>query len=235
MGQFSKISQSEFSTLMTKSRLTSEDRLKLQSCVISPLADYCSDLSYGDYDTIHALEEKNLYKILNTISIISGVYGQNIQTSFLEMRKCREIIRNIQPDHEHSKREADFMQLLMIMKYALSDFNDNLDAPPIFDGKMPQKLFQFRQQTANEWYQKTFLRVCGTAGYIYADLGLEEAWLYINGYIAHYLNQSQPGKYGIDVTLDMNDNIYCIMNRLINSVSGDNRTLNPIFSTRNLF
>ncbi|MBQ9700962.1 MAG: hypothetical protein IJV71_10135, partial [Lachnospiraceae bacterium] len=65
---------------------------------------------------IPALEVKKLYKNLKTISIISGVYGQNIQTSFLEMRKCSEIIRNIQPDHEHSKREADFMQLLMIMK-----------------------------------------------------------------------------------------------------------------------
>lgn len=233
MGQFSRINQSEFSTIMKKNGLTTDDRIKLQSYVFPPLADYCSDLSYGDYDKIHTLEEKNLYKILNVISILSGIFGENTKSQFLGLPMCRNIIRQIQPDREHTKRETDHMQLMMLMLHALSNFNANLGASPVFDGNMPQKLFQFRQQTANEWYEKTVLRICGTAGYIYADLGLEEAWLYVNGYIAHYLNQSQPGKYGIEVTLDMNDNIHRIMNRFINSVSGDNRNLKPIFSTHN--
>lgn len=232
MAQMNRISDEEYRTLFTKERFDTQDRFKLQSASMYPLADACKELSYGDYDTIHTLEEKNLYRLLNVASILAGAFGEDVQSQLLGLPKCRLIINQCQPGTDLTKRESDRGIYMLIMRHALSNFNDNIKAPAVFDGKMPQKLFQFRQQTADEWFNKIVEQVSFIAGSIYADQDLEEATAYVMGYIAFYLNRSQPGKYGADVDKNDNDNVYKIIRTFVDSVSGDYRTIQPIFSAR---
>ena len=225
-----KITTDEYKFILKKEKLSREDRLKLQSVVVYPLASACSDLSATDYERIYFLEEKNLYRVLNVACMLAGQFGDDIRSQLLGLPLCQSIIRELKPGSDVTERESKRNTYMMIMRCALSNFNSNLRTPVVFDGKMPQKLFQFRQQTANTWFEDLVGPVSFIAGSLYADLGLEEASLYVMGYIAYYLNQSQSGKYGIDMMRDDNDNIFKILSAFVCSVSGDSRSINPSLS-----
>lgn len=234
MAQLFSISLAEAREILEKNRMTEQDRFRLQSYTVAPLADSCKDLMYSDYDIIHSLEEKNLYRVLNTSGILAGVMGEDVRNELLGLRIPQIILDELKPSSSLTKRESDRSIYMMLMRHVLSNFNQDPRADPVFVGKMPQKVFQFRQQTAIDWFKNVVFNISIAAGYVYADLGLEDALAYVMGYIAHYLNRSNPGKYYADPKLNNNDNIGNIIQSYISSVSGDNRIINPLYSSTRL-
>lgn len=220
------ISAAEFASILQQSEISHQDRVKLQSFTIYSLLnspDY-ADMSANEKAVVAQLEEKNLYRILNVAAILAGAFGENVRDQLLGLPTCKQIVRDIRQDASSSKREQDRLIYFMLMLHSLANFSSNIRAIPEFAGKVPNKLFKFRQLTADTWFGEVAKKVSYTAGCVYADGGHEEALAYVTGYIAYYLNKSQPTKYfARKDDNDDNDAIYDIITRFVSNVSGDKR------------
>ena len=113
------------------------------------------------------------------------------------------------------------MEYYLLLKFMLAKFDINSNKA-VFDGRMPQKLFRFRQQTAELWFDDYVNQIAKLASLVYVSLGSEEAFAYVTGATAYFLNSSQPNRYSISSIDNINDSLYEIITKFIADVSGDN-------------
>ena len=75
-------------------------------------------------------------------------------------------------------------------------------------GKIPFKMFSYRQMDADKWFDSHCKFVLAVARRIYIKLGRIDALIYVAANCAYYLNKSQPFKYSINANESMNDALY---------------------------
>lgn len=220
MDVFAHISFDEADSIMNKQKLCPQDVYRLQSFIVySPLYSSFSDLTNTELMQINYLESKNIYRFMNAVAIICGIYGDARQTLF-KTDGARFFINGAHEKYPHDPKLAKQTIFNVLIKYMLSGFS--IQKSTLFEGRMPQKLFQFRQSTAEEWYNRYVNHTCYFSSRIYTDLGEEMALIYTLGSIAYYLNNSQPFKYYASSSdKNMNDAIYSILNKFISEVSGE--------------
>lgn len=203
------ISLEKINSILSKSEITQQDRFDLQSYVfIMPLHKKCIDLSASELAEVNSLESKNIYKVISCAAIIADV-----QQKLFASAKVNEILSIAEGD----KR----MEYYLLFKFMLANFDLNSNKA-VFDGRMPQKLFKFRQQTAELWFDDYVSQIAKFASLVYASLGSEEALAYVTGATAYFLNSSQPNRYSISSTDNINDSLYKIITKFIADVSGNN-------------
>lgn len=79
MIQLAEIGASDADRIIQQDRLSLEDRYSLQRFKLRDLANEYSDLSNDEIRMVHQLEERNLYKIINSCGMLLGVYGDDLR------------------------------------------------------------------------------------------------------------------------------------------------------------
>lgn len=219
MEEFSRITVDDFNRIYAKKdKITVSDRLKLQSFSVVPLCNRCDKLTNSDIQEIYYLENKNLSRVINIAMILTGKNKEGfalLQSSYLYSAFYEEIKSSYQ---DEKFRTQVFIRVMFDI--CLKDLN--IKGSIMFDGKMPQKLFQFRQQTADQWFADYTQAAINAFSLIYAYLGPDEALCFILAYTAYYLNRSQTFKYfALSTDKDMNDTIYRILMTFYDNIDGN--------------
>ena len=125
------------------------------------------DFSNEEVKEIHVIESKNLMQILNAFY---GVLFNNDWWPFKEIRKTSTYLAMIKAIKEEYKEEEQirFAYLSMMIKYLLT-FGDieKESYSESFQGKIPKKMFSFRQMRAHQWYDDYVLNIIALASLIY--------------------------------------------------------------------
>lgn len=220
MLSFPTISTSECQAILEKESLSLEDRFSLQRFQCRTLAGEYSDLSPNEIYEVKNLEEKNLYKIINSTGMLLGMFGEHVQQQVLSSRFIGKLY-SMDKDYDVSADDWERARFKMAIGHMLSNFNESPKAWPVFDGKIPSRPFKFRQITAETWYKDIVSLITTIAGTVYAKRGAEEAFAFVCGFIAHHLQHSQPERYSISSYTDENDAVYGILVSYINKMGGD--------------
>lgn len=219
MEVFSHISYQRSIEIMNKSKLTMNDVWELQSCVFQPLYKKFNGLSNSELNEIYFLESKNIYRVMNTGAIICGIYKDALH-DLLNTNAAQWLITSAREQSPNDKKFAEQLSFMLLFNFLLA--NCDIKCKPVFYGKVPQKLFEFRQTTAEDWFKEFVSFIGRYASKIYVDLGQDTAFGYILGSIAYYLNNSQTFKYYASSSdKNMNDAIYSILNKFMAEVSGE--------------
>ncbi|MBR6655998.1 MAG: hypothetical protein IKL20_05280 [Alistipes sp.] len=219
MQKFKTISIDEVNAIWQKGDyITKSDRLKLQSYTVTTLCEMCEGLTNEELAEVYFLESKNLWRVINIACCITGVYPEGLQ-----MLKNTHIYYQLQNEAQELDGSDIFKKRVFIQvlfEQSLKEFKQNGNIE--FQGRMPQKLFQFRQQTADNWFDSYSTTAAKLFAMIYAALGKDEAMAFIFGFTAYYLNKSQTFKYYAKSTdSNMNDTIFRILGEFTNVVGGD--------------
>lgn len=219
MEEFSRITVDEFNRIYAKTeKITSADRMKLQSFSVLPLCNRCEKLTNSEMQEVYYLENKNLSRVINIAMILSGknIEGLKLLQSTNIYILCLEECQSSYQDEKFKTR----VFITLMFKLCLKDLN--IKGRIEFDGKMPQKLFQFRQQTADQWFAEYTEAAINAFGLIYTYLGADEAFAFILAYTAYYLNRSQTFKYyALSSDRDMNDTIYRVLMSFYDNLDGN--------------
>lgn len=219
------ISSDEAQKIVDKSTITQFDRFKLDSFTIRTLSGEYPDMTNSELQEIYRLEIQNLKRLLNCTAILCGIYGQEALDKLMKIDFARKYVQQVNTDF--SGNERDRVLFAGLLKFLIADCNQNNFNSPVFDGKVPQKMFKFRQTTAESWWKDYITIFCQVAGHIYSHLGSEEAFGYALANTAYYLNKSQPFKfYPKSSDLNMNDTITNICREYIGEMFGDSNLLN---------
>ena len=219
MEELSRISGDELNRLYAKQdKITSLDRLRLQSFAVLPLCNRCDKLTNSEIQEIYYLENKNLFRVMNIAMVLTGKYEEGL--ALLKRHYLYSAIYEDTRTLPGDEKARNRVFIGVLFNLILKDFE--LKGNVKFYGKMPQKLFQFRQQTADQWFQEYAEIAVNVFALIYAYLGTEEALAFIFGYTAYYLNRSQTFKYhALSTDSDMNDTIYRILRLFCDNVDGN--------------
>ena len=95
-------------------------------------------------------------------------------------------------------------------------------AKPHFEGEMPQKFMSFRNQRAQDWFEKVINRKLAILSIIYIKGSAEEAKAHLFANVAYHLNNSNPSKYPF-VGDNQNDALKNIVAKFVNNMGGDTR------------
>lgn len=214
----------EVNSILRKSSMTLADRFKLDSFTHRTLASEYSDMNNSELMEVYRLEIQNLKRLLNSVAILCGVYGQDAIDTLKKMTFVRKYIEYV--SSEYTGTEKDMVIFGGLLGYLMAECDENKIKYPIFVGKVPQKLFQFRQTTAESWWASFLTAFKTGAGHVYAKRGAEEAFGYALANIAYYLNKSQPFKFHPKSSdANLNDTITRICNDYIGEMFGDTSML----------
>lgn len=219
MIQLAEIGASDADRIIQQERLSLEDRYSLQRFKLRNLANEYSDLSYDEIRTVHQLEEKNLYKIINSCGMLLGIYGDDLRNQVMGTKFIKTLY-STPKDYDIPQVNWDITCLAMALRHMLSNFNDNPKAWPVFDGKIPSRPFKFRQVTAETWFKDIVNFITNVTGAVYVkrNYDADEAYAFVLGLIAHHLHRSQPDKYSVNAYSNENDAIYGILKKYLESL-----------------
>lgn len=221
------ISADDADNILSKGDMTLSDRFKLDSFTHTTLANEYNDLNHSELQELYRIEFQNLKKLLNCVAIMCGVYEDGLKM-LLSMDFTKEVISYAKNElkDEEEKNKCIFSCLL---KYMMADFKfykNGLVGNPVFVGKIPSKLFSFRQATAESWWTKYVEIFKFASSNIYAKRGAEDAFAYALSNTAYYLNKSQTFRFFPKSTdSNMNDTIYRIVDEYLREMFGDNSML----------
>lgn len=203
---------------------------RLESYTFSKtLIDYIGELKETELNIAYRLEAENLYHMLNSARIVLGI-SEEASKVLYEKETVKYIREMIQETKEYDEETKIIVEFALLTKYLLSRLttSDELNSEIKFYGKLPFKLFSFRQANANLWFNEYLDFALVKAGKILArnnDVKATSDYLIRN--IAWYLNKSQPFKYHkIVEDKNLNQTIYRIAIEFISSVSDENEYLN---------
>lgn len=226
MKNMTPISNERFLELLDKETLTLNDRFELDSFTFRTLAGEYNDLKDSEVREIHYLEIQNLKNLLERTLLLCGAYGQDALNEVMSLQSVRQIkgiLENTWKDHKEKERLIMGTLLLFLM----SDMNTRELSSPVFIGKVPQKLFKFRQQTAEDWWNEFVKFFASITFLIYMKLGADMAIAYAFANIAYYLNKSQPYKfYPKPIDKDTNETIARICKEYCTEMFGHANVLN---------
>lgn len=223
MQQLPTITLEEVNTILSKKTLTLSDRFKLDSYTHRTLSNEYNDLNNAELKEIYRIEVQNLKRLINSVAILCGVYGEEALTTLTNMHFAKEYIKYVNNEVAEDKDKVIFAGLL---SYLMAECDEKRIKYPVFVGKVPQKLFQFRQTTAESWWASyvQMFKVC--VSHVYVTRGADEAFGYALANVAYYLNKSQPFKYYPKSSdTDMNDTITRICDEYIGEMYGDTSLL----------
>ena len=192
------ISIQEISNLIEKdANITQEDRIRIQSWTYHPLVNELSDLKPTEYSEVYHLEEQNIYKVMTIASSWTNHGMSEKLEAILNIMirlpyPLRQLLDKTHEDNPLLLFKDNFRILALFM---LSEGDINRKLKPVFEGKIPSKLFSFRQTTAEMWFTKYCQLSLEIGEFIMKKLGAEEADIYFMANTAYYLNKSQPFKY----------------------------------------
>lgn len=213
------ISNDELVRLLDKSVISQSDRFLIDSNIDTPLVEFCGDLRPNEIEKARNLEEKNIYRYLNATSIILGLYGQDSLVKALTTSPVSDMVVALK--EEYFGQERIQMSVRILPKVLLALGSREI-AKPHFEGEMPQKFMSFRNQTAQDWYEKIINRKLAILSTIYIKGSAEEAKAHLLASVAYHLNNSNPSKYPF-VGANQNDALKNIVVKFINDVGGDTR------------
>lgn len=206
--------------ILKKSSLSLEDRFNLQRMPFKSLVGEYSDLTYDEKREVNNLEERNLYKVINSTGMLLGIFGEDVQHQVLSSRFISKLY-SMSRDYDVSEKDWERARFRMAIGHMLSEFNDNPKAWPVFDGKIPSRPFKFRQVTAETWYKDIVSLLTLVTSDVFVKSGEEEAFSFLCGVIAHHLHQTQPDRYPIGSYANENDALHGILVSYINRMGGN--------------
>lgn len=190
------ISQNELLRLIEKKTpYTQEEMLKLASWSGISLANSLSGLSYSETQTVEELEGKNIYHYLNACRVAIGndkAGMQKLLSSYSHASKINTY-KEIADEEGGDKVEREGMFALLVLKHILSNGDQALKVK--LSGQVPQKLFSFRQTTADQWFDN----LVGVYGRVVANVmslnGIDAATAVLFMQCAWHMHHAQPSKY----------------------------------------
>lgn len=217
------VTNEEYTSLLKKHTLSETDVYRIASFTPYTLVEKLDDLKREELSEVYMLEAKNIYRVLNTVSMLLGFFPSAnltlqrvILTDFVQsfLQECEDL------DNDILSTQA--WKFVMLSRFLLSDCDPQAKFKPKFVGKVPAKLFSFRQMGAEEWFKDYSTSILSLAASILDKVGEEEAFRGVSLNIAWYMNRSQTFKYHRKST-DNNDNdmFYRILSEFLNSVGGD--------------
>lgn len=214
------ITNNEFTAIFAKSKLSESDVYKLSSVTPYTLVEKLGELKREELNEVYLLETKNLYAILNTVSILLGLspYANRLIENAINTPFVQRVLAGCdQADTSVMSTEA--LKYLMLSRFILSGCDPQAKFEPKFEGKIPTKIFSFRQMSADEWY-RDFTNIVLSRTFIIWDKG-GDAFVYLIRNICYYLNKSQTFKYYKKSSdKDDNDMFYRMANEFLNAVDG---------------
>jgi hypothetical protein len=198
--------------------------------------DKIGDLKKEEINEVYYLESKNIYKVINSTALWLGIYGDEQRNNVMRLPEIQELIYHVNNESDDlQNREAAKFYLSIRCLLALTPNGHNVQFKPVFDGKIPKKMFAFRQDSAEEWFDNYTNLVLRIAAKILVKMDAESAWTYICCNTAWYLNKSQTFKYYAKSTdKNMNETIGRILKEFITFVGGNdaclkNNNLAPLY------
>lgn len=216
------ITHEEANAIYQKQSITQRDRFKLDSFTHRTLSDEYDDLNNSEVQEIHRLEIQNLKRLLNSVAIVSGIY-KDAQKTLLADNFVTQMIK-VYDEEGYDEEMRNRLMFSTLLSYLMAELDYHKLKNPIFVGKVPQKIFKFRQLTAETWWASFVDQFCRIISFIYAKLGAEAAIGYAFSNIAYYLNKSQPYKF-YPKSSDMNNAIYNICEKYLGEMFGDSSML----------
>lgn len=220
MSQIPVSTVEECQAIFDKPTLSQEDRFILQRMPFRSLAGEYSDLTMTERSVVNDLEEKNLYKIINASCLLLGIYGEELQQRIMGSRFISTLFATSR-DRDVPEKTWKRAQIKMALAHILSDFNDNPNARPVFDGKIPSRPFKFRQATAESWFNDIVSLLTLMISDVYIKNGADDAFAFLGGIIANHLYRTQPDRYPVSSYANENDAVYGILVSYFNRVGGD--------------
>jgi hypothetical protein len=219
------VTTDELNRILEKKTLSLEDRFKIDSFTAYTLVETIGDLKNEELNEVYYLEAKNIYKVLNTVAYLLGIFDESEQ--FMNRLMCDTNIQAMLNSIDGGTSDKEVRQearFVLFAKYVLSltPTGTNYQLKPVFDGKIPKKIFSFRQTSAEEWFENYVSLVLKIASKILIKMDAESAFTYVFCNIVWYLNKSQPFKYYAKSTdKNMNETIGRIFKEFIILVGGN--------------
>ena len=219
------INVDELNKLLKKDKLTLiDERFKIDSVTPHTLVDVIGDLRNEELNEVYFLEAKNIYKVINVAAMILGVYGKEQEDNIMKIPDIQRIsVEIINTTNTIEAFNEAFFFLSARCLLALKSSGHNVGFKPVFDGKIPNKMFALRQTAAEIWFDDYTKFVLGIAAKIYArtDADAENAFQYICYNTAWYLNKSQTFRYYRKSTdNNMEDTIIRILKEFLTIAGG---------------
>ena len=215
------ISFEELKKLLGKTLITQDERFLIDSYVTIPLTEYCNDLRSHEIEKVRYLEEKNIYRYLNTYCIILGLYGQDTLSLTLTTYPISVLYQELKNQYHGRELEKNIIFILTKALLALKEKNSSQILKPHFEGEMPQKFMSFRNQTANEWFDDFVNSKLVILSTIYEKSSFEETKAHLFASIAYQLNRNNPAKYHLNADIPLNDALKNILMLFIKKEGGD--------------
>lgn len=194
--------------LFEKKNFTVQDRYILDSIVSSPLVKFCGDIRPNEIKKVEEIEIENVFNFLLMTMAAFGKYNKDKFVQFLSKEPQASFIEEIKSLDTEVERERVFIKA--VPKLLLNGkFTSNLSVKVI--GEMPQKLFSFRQMTADDWFNKFVDFALLRISYVNEKIGTEEAFGSLCAICAYFLYNSQPFKYDISSCSNPNEAIAQIL------------------------
>jgi len=218
------INVNELDILLGKEKLSEEDLIKISSITPNTLVGAIGDLKNEELREVYYLEEKNIYKVLNTVAMLLGIFGKEYVDDIMKIPEIVTIGLEIRKT-ANSKEIYNASFFFLCAKYLLSlDMQGvrNSQLKPIFDGKVPKKMFALRQTAAEIWFADYTEFVLTNAAKLYSKRNFRATFLYVVFSIAWYLNKSQTFKYYQKSTdKDMNETLTRITKEFVTIMDGN--------------
>ncbi len=200
--------------IFTKNSLTEQERFILDSYVFTPLVNYCGDIRPNEVAKVQAIEDDCVCNFINVIMPIFTDYNKEIHQKLLSMQPFASYISTLN-SMNMTKEEKERAYITVIPRLILANGNKNLKAK--VQGKMPQKMFSFRQMTADEWFDNFVLTGLTRIAFVYEKLGANTASASAFALCAYFLYNSQPNRFDISKCNNANDALYLILKEFLES------------------
>ena len=215
------ISLDELNELLGKNAITTNERFLIDSYVYTPLVNYCNDIRPNEIEKVRILEEQNLFRYINAVSIILGIRGESVLTKALTTSPVSDMLYELKNMYHGKELEKNSIIVLTQVLLALGGNGGSQIATPVFEGEMPQKFMSFRNQTAKDWFGHIVKSKLFILASIYEKASHEEAKAHLFANMAYQLHHCNPTKYPVDTNLPMNTALCNILEKFIGGQCGD--------------
>ena len=202
--------------LLEKQSINKEERFLLDSLVTSSLIQHCGDIRPNEIDKVNEIEDECIHNFLNVTMSVFGRYNRENYLKLLSTNPYNLLVQELNMSYNGEERE--WLYISCIPKLILSNGDPHLKVKVL--GKMPQKMFSFRQMNADEWFQN-FVNIALTRiVFVYKKLGVDDAVASLMSICAFQLYHSHPNRFNISHCTNNNDAIYYIMDSFLKSRNG---------------
>ena len=189
------ITDDEFYAILAKERLTKEDVFKLCSYTPYTLVEKIGDLKNEELNEVYYLETKNVYAVLSVAGHLFGIFDNSkyLLEQICKTEQGKHLLQNINYDLIVDAKLKQGLAFRLFAIYMLSGLDVRNE--PQFEGKIPKKMFSFRQMSAEEWFKNYVNFVTDVASRILNKSDAENTFMYLLINTAWYANKSQTFKY----------------------------------------